>query len=126
MRHQFSVKVTKQDLATFRALSGDTNPLHEDDAFARSFGYREAVVFGFLSSSYYSTLVGVYLPGRFALLNRIVIDFVSPLYCHSELIVEGEIKHLTSAFRRAEIGASIRETDNRVISRAKIGVSLHE
>jgi acyl dehydratase len=42
----FQTTITGQMLDTFGALSGDMNPLHTDESFARSRGFEGAVVHG--------------------------------------------------------------------------------
>lgn len=44
--------VTAVDLALYAAASGDLNPLHLDDAVARSAGFAQPVVHGMLSMAY--------------------------------------------------------------------------
>ena len=123
---RFEATVTESMMDAFRALSGDSNPLHEDPAFALSAGFPGVVVFGLLSSALYSRLVGVYMPGRFALLHGLDLDFVKPVFPGEKLIVSGEIVHLSQAYRRIEIRARIVNGEGKVVSRAKIRAGLHE
>jgi acyl-CoA thioesterase FadM len=53
------------------------------------------------------------------------VDFSNPAYVGDWLTVKAEIAHLTDAFRRIEIKASI-ENGAQVISKAKIRVGLNE
>lgn len=126
MEHRFEATVTAEMMDRFRTLSGDSNPLHADPAFACSAGYPGVVVFGMLTSSLYSRLVGVHLPGRFALLQGIDLDFVKPVFVGERLSVSGEIVHLSEAYRRIDIRARIENSSGQVVSRAKIRVGLHE
>lgn len=48
--------VTAAEIASFCLLSGDHNPLHTDDAFAASMGYRERIAHGLLVLSITSGL----------------------------------------------------------------------
>jgi acyl dehydratase len=123
--HGFDACFSAQDVGAFAALSGDTNPLHVDPAYAVKSGYPGPVVFGMLTSSLYSRLVGVYLPGKFALLQGIDIDFKSPCYAGDLLHVTGEVVFLSDAFRRLEIKASIRTDDGPLVSKATIRVGFH-
>lgn len=125
LAHSFSVQLTPEMMQDFLRLSGDTNPLHLDPAFARESGFPGVVGYGMLTSSLYSRMVGVYLPGRFCLLHGIQVDFSNPAYVGDQLTVEAEIVHLNDAFRRIEIKASI-ENGEKVISKAKIRVGLNE
>ena len=123
---QFEVVLTDAHLDAFRALSGDTNPLHHDAEFARGAGHRDRVIFGMLTSSFFSRLVGVYLPGRFAVLHGIDIDFTAPAFVGDRLRVSGEIVFLSEATRRIELRAKIHNQDDKLLSKAKIRVGLHE
>lgn len=125
MKHVFIATFTDEMARTFAELSGDVNPLHLDHDYATSAGFPSPVLFGMLTSSLYSQLVGVYLPGKFALLQGIDIDFNSPCHAHERLTVQGEITFLSEAFQRMEIKASIRKADRKLISKAVIRVGMH-
>ena len=43
------------DIVRYQGASGDMNPIHHDDEFARSAGYREAFSVGMLSAGYLAT-----------------------------------------------------------------------
>jgi len=125
LQEEFKVSVTQEAMDTFGKLSGDSNPLHTDPAFAVRVGFEGAVVFGLLTSSFYSRLVGLYLPGKHALLQGIDIDFVSPVYVGDTLLVVGEIIFLSEAYRQAEIRARISKQGGLVVSKATIRVGVH-
>ena len=48
--------VTSAEITSFCLVSGDRNPLHTDDAYARSMGYRERIAHGLLVVSITSGL----------------------------------------------------------------------
>jgi 3-hydroxybutyryl-CoA dehydratase len=125
MKHVFSATFAEEMLNSFQQLSGDVNPLHSDAEYAVSMGFPGRVVFGMMTSSLYSTLVGVYLPGKYALLQGIDIDFNSPCYAGQQLNVEGEIVFLSDSFQRLEVKASIRRDDRKLVSKAIIRVGFH-
>jgi len=126
MSHTFEVELTAQMMSAFEALSGDVNPLHADNEFARKAGFPGVVAFGLLTSSFYSQLAGVYLPGRFCLLQGIDVDFVNPAFVGDKLSVTGTIAYLNEAFHRAEIKATIHNGAGQLISKAKIRAGVHE
>jgi len=122
----FTVTVTPDMMEFFRVLSGDCNPLHRDPAFALAAGHPGIVVFGLLMSAFYSRLVGVHLPGRFALLHGLDVDFIKPVYVGEPLDVSGEIVQLAEAYRQIQVRARILDGSGQIVSRAKIRVGLHE
>ncbi len=126
MSARFEAEITDEAMQRFAEISGDVNPLHVDDAFARSRGFPGRVAFGLLTSSFYSTLVGMYLPGRWALLHGLDIELKAPAFVGDRLTVSGEITHLTEAYKRLEIKASIVNAQGKTVSKAKIRAGVHE
>lgn len=123
---RFEAVITEAAMHRFAELSGDDNPLHVDEVFARSRGFPGRVAFGLLTSSYYSTLVGVYLPGRWALLHGLDVELKAPAFVGDRLTISGEITHLTDAYKRMDIKASIVNGQGKTISKAKIRAGVHE
>ena len=126
LSHSFQVTVTTEMMEKFRDISGDGNPLHTDKEFASQFGHPERVVYGMLTASFYSTLVGMYLPGMYALFHGADISFVSPVFPGDTLTVSGEVVATHEVFRQVELKASITNQHGKKVSRAKIRTGVHE
>jgi len=122
----FSAKITEEMMSRFLEISGDTNPLHQDDTFAAGRGFKAKVVYGLLTSSLYSTLIGVYLPGKNALLHGISIKFKKPVFVGDSLTVSGKVSHINEAFKVIEIKAAIENQDGSKVSTATITAGLLE
>ena len=125
LTQKFSITLTEAMMDDFRRLSGDDNLLHQDAQFARAKGFKDRVCYGLLISSFYSTLVGVYLPGKNALLQGLTISFPHPAYIGDRLEVAGEITHVSKAVRQIEIKARITNQAAETISSATIKAGLH-
>ena len=121
----FSVNVTSIMLKTFSKLSGDFNPLHVDLEYAQKKGHPGLVVHGLLTSSLYSRLVGMNIPGKFALLQSIEVKFTAPVYIGDLLKVEGSIINIHESVQQIEIEAHITNQAKRQISKASIKVGLY-
>ena len=88
----FVTKITTQKEDDFRKITGDNNPLHIDDNFAKERGkFSSHISFGMLSAAYLSTLAGMYLPGKYSLIHSIDnISFRNPVYAGDTLTVTGK------------------------------------
>jgi 3-hydroxybutyryl-CoA dehydratase len=124
MRADFDAVISAAMVDQFAALSGDRSPLHMDRDFAVAAGHKDRVVHGLLSASLFSTLVGVHLPGKNALLHEIKAGFHNPVYPGDALNVSGEITYLNEAYKQAEIKASIRGSDGKRLVSAVVKVGL--
>ncbi len=55
--------VTDADVQAFANVSGDRNPLHLDEDFARTTRFKHRIAHGMLSASFFSTVLANTLPG---------------------------------------------------------------
>ena len=124
IKHFFETEIDEDKMLKFQEISSDINPMHLDINYAKSKGMKSRVVYGMLTSSFYSTLVGVYLPGKFALLHSIDLQFSKPVFIGDKLTVFGEVTSINDTFRQIELKAYIMNQNMEKISRAKIKIGL--
>ncbi len=121
----FSHVFLQEDLDSFTRLSGDINPLHQDDAYAQSLGFSERIVFGLLTTALVSRLVGVHLPGRHSLIRDVQAQFANPLYINQEVNVVGKVDLVDLEKRLLAIKVRItRVEDGAILMRGKVLVTL--
>ncbi len=124
-KETFRVTITREMEDAFRQITGDSNPLHRDDAFALEAGqgkFSSHVTFGMLTSSFYSTLAGVYLPGKYSLIHSLDIKLQKPVYCGDELTVTGEIADKQDELGLLILKAEIRNQKQKCVSKATMKV----
>lgn len=119
-------RITKEMEDSFRNISGDENPLHQDDEFAREISngrFPGHVVFGMLTASLYSTVAGMYLPGKYSLIHSFEeLSFLNPVFVGDELTVEGEVIDIEEGLGLIRIKVIIKNQNNKPVSRAKMKV----
>lgn len=120
------LEITQSSLDTFRDLTGDISPIHIDEQYAKERGYEGRVCYGMLTSAFYSTLVGVYLPGKYALFQEAHISMTKPVYIGDQLSVTGKITELNESLKRVTIKARIRNQKGETVSRATLAVGVSE
>lgn len=125
-KETFTKEITSGMEDGFREISGDENPLHKDDDFAREIRggrFSGHVTFGMLTASLYSTLAGVYLPGKYSLIHSFEeLSFLKPVFAGDILTVTGEVFEKEEAFGLIRIKAVIRNQENKAVSKAKMKV----
>ncbi len=125
MTEEFCVKITEEMQDNFRQITGDINPMHSDKKFAKQRGFSDKLVFGMLTASFFSKLVGVYLPGKNCLFQECKdIRFHSPVFVGNELTVKGEITEIDERFGRLVIKATIHNQENKKVCSAKLMVGV--
>ena len=81
-------------LNRFSVLTGDHNPLHCDKDFAQSCGYTDRVAYGMLTGAFLSTLAGMYLPGKYSLIQSVEMKFKQPVFIGDTLTVCGCVEEI--------------------------------
>jgi len=91
----FSKTITESDIHSFSAVCADFNPIHVDEVYAvtsalgKKMGGRIAQ--GMLSASLFSTLVGMYIPGKGALYVSQTCNFKRPVKIGDTLRAECQV-----------------------------------
>ena len=89
--YSFVRTISKFDVLRFASLSGDFNPLHVDEKFGKKSKFGTNVVHGMLTASLFSTLIGMYCPGKNSLYLGQTLEFKAPLFYGDTVEVKGTI-----------------------------------
>ena len=71
--------VSADDVQKFGEVSGDHNPLHFDEEYAKTTIFRGRIAHGMLSLSYLSTVLGTKLPGAGSIFMSATTRFKAPV-----------------------------------------------
>lgn len=71
--------LTKQDIQLFAFVTGDMNPAHLDEEYAKTDIFRRIVGHGMWTGSMFSTLLGMYLPGPGTIYLSQTLKFLKPV-----------------------------------------------
>lgn len=84
-------QITDEAVRAFAAVSGDHNPLHLDEEYARKTVFRGRVAHGMLVGAHISAVLGDDLPGPGAIYLSQTLEFEHPVRIPSELKVCVEV-----------------------------------
>lgn len=77
-QHEFSVSA--EDVRRYGEQSGDLNPLHFDDDFARKYGFAGRISHGMLFNGWFTRLLGTEFPGPGTIYLRSTCVYLAPIY----------------------------------------------
>ena len=123
-KESFTVRVTEEMMLSFRDITGDINPLHNDEEYAKSKGHPGRVAFGMLTASLLSTLAGVYLPGRNSLIHEVKLKFAKPVYIGDTLTVEGVVEEKHDVYSLLIVKVTIKNQNNEKVCKAKMQIGV--
>jgi len=76
---KFSKTVTDADIYLFAGVTGDLNPAHIDEDYARGTFFKTRIAHGMLSAGFISAVIGTRLPGPGTVYMRQTLDFLAPV-----------------------------------------------
>nr|MBI4156109.1 MaoC family dehydratase [Candidatus Woesearchaeota archaeon] len=107
LKKEFTVKITESMIADFAKISGDYNPLHMDEKYAKSTTFKNRICHGMLLATFFSRLIGMHLPGKHALYFSQSLNFQNPCFVNDVITIKGEVIDKSVATRLITIKTSI-------------------
>lgn len=104
----FIHQITKKNVEDFAHLSGDKNPLHTDEAYAKETKFSGRIVHGLFLAALVSRLAGMYLPGKRCLLLSEELIFKLPARINDEVEVMGTVVSKSQSTKIIEIKIEIK------------------
>lgn len=122
----FQVELTPEKVRKFSEITGDFNLLHTDREYAESKGFEDKVSYGMLTASFFSTLAGMYLPGKYSIIHNVDVSFTKPVYVKEKTIltVIGKVTEKHDMFKQLTLKVQILSEENVKVCRGfmKVGV----
>lgn len=85
-------EVSEQDIQDFARVSGDYNPLHMDEEFAKATPFGGRIAHGALTASYISAILGNDLPGPGAIFTDLELKFRRPVRIGDKVTAVAEVQ----------------------------------
>ncbi len=107
--------VENEDVIGFAELSGDHNPIHLSEHFARKTRFGGRIVHGLYTASLISAVIGMRLPGPGAVYISQTLNFLGPVMIGDVVDVSVEVLELTEKGRRVRLQCECRVGDKVVL-----------
>ena len=94
--------VTREDVKAYADASGDQNPLHLDDAFARAAGFPGVIAHGMFTMAHLASCL-VRWVGDPAALKRLRAQFRAPVFLGETIVAGGRVRSLDPSTGTAKL-----------------------
>jgi 3-hydroxybutyryl-CoA dehydratase len=111
--HDFSIGF--DDMLAFARLSGDDNPIHLDDDFARRRGFPQIIVYCGLLVAQCSRVMGTKMPGHGGVCRAVNLKFRAPLYVDEPARLTATVVHVNEELGIVDLKIRI-EAEGRCVA----------
>jgi len=115
MVESFAKTVTERDIQLFGEVSGDINPVHFDEDFARTTPFKTRIAHGVLSASYISTILGMKMPGPGTIFMGLTTRFRAPVRIGDTVTATCTVREVVAEKRRVIFDCVCKVGDTVVV-----------
>lgn len=115
--------ITDKDVVSFANISGDNNPIHLSDEYARNTRFKKRISHGLLSSSFFSAIFGTKLPGNGCVYLSQSLKFKYPVYLGDEVIATVTILEINKE-KNIIVFSTICKVKNKIVIDGKAEIYL--
>lgn len=113
--YQFNFKFDQNDVINFAKASGDDNPIHLDDEYAKKTIFKKRILHGFLGGSVFSKVFGTLYPGNGTIYLKQNMSFYKPMFVETDYVAKFKVVEIDSIKNRAKVTTEIYDNENQLI-----------
>lgn len=118
--------VTEGTIEAFAALSGDRNPVHFDDGFARAIGFDGRIAHGAVAASLLSAILGMDLPGPGSVFLEQRVRFIAPVRPGDRITGRLEVLRVRPDKPIITLAATVTRGDGTRVAEGELVVLLRD
>ena len=112
---EYTKTVTENDIKTFAEVSGDDNPVHTNEEFAKRTIFKK-IAHGFLTASFISTVIATKLPGPGCIYISQSLKFLAPVFINDTINVKVKIVDLNIEKKRVKLLTECYKNEKKILT----------
>lgn len=100
---EFSKTVAESDIYQFAGITGDFNPAHTNEAYAKKTFFKTRIAHGMLSAGFISTAIGTKLPGTGSIYIQQNLSFLAPVRIGDTITARVEVIEIMDGKNRVRL-----------------------
>ncbi|WP_183579713.1 MaoC/PaaZ C-terminal domain-containing protein [Mucilaginibacter sp. X5P1] len=108
----------------FINIFNDNNPLHTNDEFALSHGFKGKVMHGNILNGFLSYFIGEYLSTKDVIIHKQDIQFKNPVYLNDTVFFEANVSEVYTSVNAVEFKFQFKSKDLLVLAKGKIQIGI--
>src|SRR3954462_2573797 len=125
-RAERTMLVTDEQIEAFARLSGDRNPVHFDDAFARRIGFEGHIAHGAVTAALLSAVLGMDLPGPGSVFLEQRVRFLKPVRPGDTIVAALEVTKVRADKPILTLAATVTGASGERVAEGELVVLLRD
>lgn len=118
----FTKTITEHDVYTFAGITGDFNPAHINDTYAKDSMFGGRIAHGILTAGFISTVIGTQLPGPGTIYLKQNLTFTAPVRMGDTVTAIVKVISKNEERNRAELETICKNQNGEEVIRGKAEV----
>lgn len=118
--------ITQEDVQTFASVTGDRNPVHLDEDYAKDTMFKKCIAHGMLSAGLISKVIGTQLPGYGTIYLGQTLNFKKPVYIGDTITTVVSIKKINPEKKILILDTYCKNQKDKVVLDGEATVMLTE
>ena len=112
---EFAKTVTETDVYLYAGITGDLNPAHINEAYAKGTFFKSRIAHGMLTAGFISSILGMQLPGPGTIYMRQSLSFLAPVRFGDTITARAEVVEVIAEKNRVRLKTTCTNQDGIVV-----------
>ncbi len=112
---EFTKTISETDVYLYAGITGDLNPAHINESYARQTFFKTRIAHGMLPSGFISAVLGTKLPGPGTIYVKQELSFLAPVLIGDTITARAEVIEIIAEKNRVRLRTACTNQDGKVV-----------
>lgn len=112
---EFSKTISEADISLFAGLTGDLNPAHINEEYAKNTFFKTRIAHGILLAGFISATIGMQLPGPGTIYIKQELTFLVPVRIGDTITARAEVAEINTEKNRVVLKTTCSNQNGEIV-----------
>jgi 3-hydroxybutyryl-CoA dehydratase len=112
---EFTKTISETDVYLYAGVTGDLNPAHLNEAYAKNTFFKTRIAHGMLTAGLISAILGTQLPGPGTIYIRQELSFMAPVFFGDTITARAEVVEVNTEKNRLRFKTTCRNQEGKIV-----------
>ena len=112
---EFTKTITEADIILFAVVTGDLNPAHINEEYAKNTFFKTRIAHGILQAGFISAAIGMKLPGPGTIYMKQELNFRAPVHIGDTITARVEVSQIDAEKNRVVLKTTCSNQEGEIV-----------